>query len=132
MAPEWDSLRVRRINLGATTVGLAMRTSADVVELEVENSGPPLTLQFRPGLANETRVDRVEVSDGSHPGTGAESGSAYEVSVLCPAGRTTRITLHLTRRDATGDGCPREAQVRKRVCLTVMMDFVHRVLTGVP
>jgi glycogen debranching enzyme len=114
MPPEWDSLRVRRINFGATTIGLAMRTSADVVELEVENSGPPLTLQFRPGLANETRVDRVEVSDGSHPGTGAESGSAYEVRVLCPAGRTTRITLHLTRRtrgrsSATGAG--KEASV---------------------
>ena len=75
-----------------------MRTSADIVELEVENSGPPLTVQFRPGLASETRVDRVEVSDGSHPHTGAESGDAYEVRVLCPAGRTTRITLHLTRR----------------------------------
>ena len=96
--PEWNSLRVRRINLGATTVGLTMRSTRDVVELEVANSGPPLTLQFRPGLANETRVDRVEVRDGSHLSTGGESGEAYEVSVLCAAGRTTRITLHLTRR----------------------------------
>ena len=107
--PEWDSLRVRRINFGATTVSLAMRSSRDVVELEVENSGPPLTLQFRPRLADETRVDRVEVSDGSHLRTGGDSGGAYEVSVLCAAGRTTRITLHLTRRtgarpSATGAG----------------------------
>jgi glycogen debranching enzyme len=96
--PEWASLRVRRINLGATTVGLAMRTSPDIIELEVENSGPPLTLQFRPGLANGARVARVEVSGGSHPRTGAESGDAYEVRVLCPAVSRTRITLHLTRR----------------------------------
>ena len=96
--PEWDSLRVRRINFGATTVGLTMITSPDVVELEVENSGQPLTLQFRPGLANGTRVARVEVSDGSHPRPGTASGDAYEVSVLCPAVRTTRITLHLTPR----------------------------------
>ena len=110
--PEWDSLRVRRINLGAATVGLGLRTSPDLMELEVENSGPALTLQFRPGLANGTRVDRVEVSDGSHPRTGAESGDAYEVSVLCPAGRTTRITLHLTRRN--GDGRSRQAPTPSR------------------
>jgi glycogen debranching enzyme len=98
LPPDWDSLRVRRINFGATTVGLTMTTSPDVVELEVENSGPPLTLQFRPALANGTRVDRAEISDGSHPRPGAESSDAYEISVLCPAVHTTRITLHLAPR----------------------------------
>jgi hypothetical protein len=96
--PEWASLRVRRINFGATTVGLTMRTSPDVVELEVENSGPPLTLQFRPALANDTRVARVETSDGSRAHTGAETSDAYEISVRCPAVHTTRITLHLAPR----------------------------------
>ena len=98
LPPEWNSLRVRRISLGAASVGLGLTTSPDVVELDVENSGPPLTLQFRPDLAGGTRVDQAEVSDGSLLGSGAESGDAYEVRVLCPASRTTRITLHLTRR----------------------------------
>ena len=95
---EWDSLRVRRISLGGATVGLAMRTSRNVVELEVENSGPLLTLQFRPDLPGGSRVDRVEMSDGSLSRAGAEGGDAYEVSVACEAGRTTRITLHLARQ----------------------------------
>jgi hypothetical protein len=97
MPPEWDSLHVRRINLDATLVSLAMRTSPDHVELDVDNSGPPLTLQFRPSLTNGTRVDRVELSDGSRPRTGMVGEAAYEIAVLCPARRTTRITLRLTR-----------------------------------
>ena len=97
MPPGWDSVRVRGINLGATNVGLAMRMSPDAVELDVENLGPPLTLQFRPGLPNGTRVDRVEMSDGSRSRVGAERGDGYEIGVLCPAGRTTRIRLYLTR-----------------------------------
>ncbi len=98
LPPEWDNLRVRRIKLGATTVGLVLRTSPDAVDLEVDNTGPPLTLQFRPGLVGGTRVDRVEVSDGSHSHANAENAGAYEVSVLCAARGTTRIRLHLTRR----------------------------------
>jgi hypothetical protein len=98
LPPEWDHLRVRGITLGAKNVGLVMKTSPDVVELEVENLGPPLTLQFRPGLAEGTRVDRVETSPGSRIRTGAERGDAYEISVLCAAGRTTRIRLSLTHR----------------------------------
>jgi hypothetical protein len=95
MPPEWNSLRVRRINLGGAHVGLAMKTSPDLVELEVDNSGPALTLQFRPGLAKGTRVDRVEVSDGSRPHAGAGGADGFEIGMLCPARRTTRITLHL-------------------------------------
>lgn len=42
---------------GADT--LAMRASPDVVELDVENLGPPLTLQFRPNLADGFDDDRA-------------------------------------------------------------------------
>ena len=97
LPPEWDRLRVRRLNLGGTNVALALRTSPTVVELEVENSGPAFTLQFRPGLESGTRVERADVSDGARPRVGAQSGDAYAIDVFCPAGRTSRITLHLTR-----------------------------------
>ena len=94
---EWDSLRVRRINLGGTDVGLALKASPEGVELEVDNPGPALTLTFRPGLASGTRVRAVEVSDGSRARAGAPSGGEYEVEVLCPPGRTVRVSLRLTR-----------------------------------
>jgi glycogen debranching enzyme len=101
LPPEWASLRVRRIHLGAAMVSLAMTRSAEVVELELENPGPAVTLQFRPGLAIGVQVARVEVSDGTHPRTSAQSGGAYEVTLPCPAMSTTRITLHLTRPTAS-------------------------------
>lgn len=97
LPPEWASLRVQRINFGATTASLAMRTSTDVVELDVENLGPALTLQFRPNLADGTRVVSVEVNNALHPQAGTGT-SDTEVSVLCPARSTTRITLRLGRR----------------------------------
>ena len=97
--PEWSTLRVQRINVGATTVGLAMTTSPDVVELDVENEGPALTIQFRPNLADRMRVAGVEVNNGAHQRSGAQA-SDTEVNVLCPAASTTRITLRLARRTA--------------------------------
>lgn len=95
---EWDRLRVRRINLAGTDVGLSLRTSPDVVTLDVENAGPALTLTFRPDLASGTRVVRAVVRGGSRSRVGAPSGGGgYEIEVLCPARGTSRITLHLTR-----------------------------------
>jgi glycogen debranching enzyme len=96
LPPEWNRLRVRRINLGGTDVGLTVRTSPDVVELEIENAGPAATLTFRPALARGTRVRTAEVGDGARPLLGAPGGP-YEVTVACPAARSTRVTLHLTR-----------------------------------
>ena len=93
---EWTSLRVRHINFGATTVGLAMRSSAEVVELDVENSGPALTLRFRPGLAEGMHVASVEVDNMQRPQAGGGRLGA-EVIVPCPAAGTTRITLRLAR-----------------------------------
>jgi hypothetical protein len=66
------------------------------MDLEVENSGPPMTLTFRPPLANGVRVRAAEVSDGARLLAGAASRrGAYEVSVVCPAGRTSRVRLYL-------------------------------------
>ena len=94
---EWDRLRVRRINLGGTDVGLTLRTSPDVVTLDVENAGPAFTLTFGPALASGTRVVRADVTGGSRSRIGAPSGGGYEIEVLCPAHSTSRITLHLSR-----------------------------------
>ena len=96
---EWRTLRVERINVGATKVGLSMRTSADVVQLDVENPGAALTIQFRPNVGDGMRVSGMDVNGGLRPRIGAQA-SDTEVSVLCPATGTTRITLHLARRTA--------------------------------
>jgi hypothetical protein len=98
-APDWDSVRLRRINLGGADVGLALRMSPDVIELEVENSGPAMTLNFRPPLRSGARVRAVEVSEGGRLLAGAESGGGvYEVTVACSAGSTSRVRLYLRRR----------------------------------
>ena len=96
LPPEWDSLRVRRINLGGTDMGLDLRTSQDVVELDIENAGPAFTLTFRPALAPGTTVRAAEVSDRSQPLGSTPRGGAYELTIVCPSARTTRVTLHLS------------------------------------
>ena len=93
---EWNRLAVRRIDIGGTDVGLTLRTSADVVELTVENSGPSLTLTFDPALAAGDRIGAVELSEGARRPADAQQG-AHGVIVACPPGRTTQVTLRLTR-----------------------------------
>jgi glycogen debranching enzyme len=92
----WDRVRVRRVNLAGSEVGLALRASTDVVTLDVENAGPAFTLRFSPDLASGARVQRVDVSGGGRA-RAAGSGGAYELVVDCPARRTTRVTLRLVR-----------------------------------
>jgi hypothetical protein len=85
---DWDSLSVRHIHIGGAEVSLALSTTPERVQLEIENSGPALTLDFRPPLPSGMHVsavhtsagDRVEVNDQIH--------------MLCPTGRT-QIRLHL-------------------------------------
>jgi hypothetical protein len=104
---------VRRVDVGGTDLGLAVRMASDVVELEVENAGPAVTLTFRPALAPGSRVRTAEVSDGTRPRVGrprvgrprvgrprvgALRGGPYELTVVCPAARTTRVTLRLRRQ----------------------------------
>jgi hypothetical protein len=105
---EWERVRVRRVNVGGTDLDLAVRMASDVVELEVENAGPAVTLTFRPALAPGSRVRTAEVSDGTRPlvgrprvgrpRVGALRGGPYELTVVCPAARTTRVTLRLRRQ----------------------------------
>jgi glycogen debranching enzyme len=94
---EWDSLRVRRIDLGGSDVGLALRTSPEVVELEIDNSGPAMTLTFQPALPTGARVRGVEVSEGARVVASREGAGALEVAVRCPAHRASRVVLRVTR-----------------------------------
>jgi len=95
---DWDSLHVRRINLGGSDVRLTMRTSTDAVVLDVENAGPALTLTFVPALVRSARVRAAEASGGARAVVGAARDGAPEVTVVCPAARPTRVTLRLTAR----------------------------------
>jgi len=52
---EWDTIRVRQIRVGGENVALTMRRSPEQIELEIENSGAPLTLTFRPELEHGAR-----------------------------------------------------------------------------
>jgi len=70
---EWDGVRIHRVDIGGAEVALTMRTSASAIELTVDNSGPPITVAFRPSLTKE------------------------QARVRCPARQTTRITLRRSR-----------------------------------
>jgi len=96
LAVDWDHLVVRRINVGGTDVGLTLQASTNLVELAVENSGPLLTLTFKPELATGTRVGAVELTEGARR-IGDVGKGADGVTIACPADRTTRVTLRLTR-----------------------------------
>jgi glycogen debranching enzyme len=95
LPPEWDSVRVRRLSLGGTDIGLGLRTSPDVVELEIENAGPVAWLTFRPALAPGVVLRGAEVRNRNFAGT--PRTGPYEITVVCPPGRTTHLTLHLGR-----------------------------------
>jgi hypothetical protein len=88
---DWDSLRVRHIALAGTELGLALRTSSDRVELEIENPGPAMTLTFRPPLQSGVHVRSADPSDGVR----LTSAVTDEIHVICPANRTGRVVLQL-------------------------------------
>ena len=90
MPAEWDRVRVRRLVVGGSALGLTLRTSADVVELEIENAGPAVSLTFLPALRVGARIGAAEMSDRSRTVVGPS-----QVTVVCPEGRTSRLTLRL-------------------------------------
>jgi len=89
--PDWDAIRVRHVALAGAEVNLLMRVSADRAELEIENSGPEMTVTFRPPLQDGVHVTSTVPGDGVRL-TGAV---ADEIQVICPAHRTSRIVLQL-------------------------------------
>ena len=92
---EWQTLRVRRIQLGGASVNLALRISPDRVELEIENAGPEMTVAFLPPLPSGVHVRFVVPSEGVRLTSGARGGLADEIRAICPSSRTSRITLQL-------------------------------------
>lgn len=95
LPPEWDTLRVRHIELGGAAVDLALRISPNRMELEIERSGPAMTLVFRPPLPDGAQVKSVVVSAGAKVIGGGQSAGADEIQLLCPAHRTSRMVLQL-------------------------------------
>jgi glycogen debranching enzyme len=95
LPPEWDTLRVRRIDLGGAAVDLALRTSPDRMELAIENSGPAMTLVFRPPLPSGVQVTSVDVNAGARLLGGGPGQVPEEIHVLCPGHRASRMTLQL-------------------------------------
>ena len=74
-----------------------MTTTPDSVVLDVENSGPSVTVRFRPDATDGRRVDRVAVNDGAPDRRRMVSETTDAIDVVCAARRTTRITAYFTR-----------------------------------
>lgn len=91
LPPEWDTIRVRHVALAGANVNLGLRISPHRLELEIENSGPAMTLTFQPPLPSGVRVASAVSSTGARVAT-----SADEVEASCPAHSTSRIVLELT------------------------------------
>ena len=91
---EWDELRVDRIALGGARVNLGLRSSPKMVELEVENAGRAMTLTFRPPLPSGVHVGSLSLSDGVRL-VGGTNAIGDEIEVICPAQRTSRISVQL-------------------------------------
>lgn len=94
----WDTLRVRHLDLAGARVDLALRMSREVLELDIENSGPAMTLAFRAPLDTGTRVRSVDVSEGVRITSETREQLAGAVSIVCPAHRTSRLTLRLAKQ----------------------------------
>lgn len=73
--PEWDTVRVSHIDLAGADVGLTFRRSGDVAYLDIENSGPAMTLAFSPHSAER-------------------HASGGDVIIHCAAQRICHASLH--------------------------------------
>jgi glycogen debranching enzyme len=95
LAPAWDMLRVRHIELTGGNVNLGVRVAAERMELEVENPGPAMTLAFRPPLSSGVHMSSVVLSTGVRLTSGAKGASGDDINVIFPPHRTSRIALQL-------------------------------------
>lgn len=95
LPPDWDMLHVRRIALGGAKINLGLRTTPGQEELEIENSGTAMTVAFRPPLPSGVHVKAVSLSAGARLVGGATTAAADEIQIICPAHRTTRVSLQL-------------------------------------
>jgi glycogen debranching enzyme len=96
--PEgWETVRVQRLSLAGARVDLALQMSREVLQLDIDNAGPPMTLTFGAPLDAGVRVMSADVSEGARLTSGASDQLARAVSIFCPAHRTSRLTLRLAR-----------------------------------
>jgi glycogen debranching enzyme len=95
LAPDWDAVRVRHIAVAGAEVNLAVRVEPQRIELEVENPGSAVTLTFRPPLPSGVHVSSVVLSTGVRLTSSAKGTTADEITIICPAHRTSRIVLQL-------------------------------------
>ena len=87
LPPDWRDVRVDRIRLAGSDVGLSLRTTADSIELECRNAGGTAKLGFVPFLPTGRRARAVQ---------GAREKNSGEFTVTCAPARTTRATLLLS------------------------------------
>lgn len=50
LPPEWDYVNVDRVRVGESVLNLRLKRSQDHIELAVENSGPTVSIDFRPEI----------------------------------------------------------------------------------
>lgn len=50
LPPEWDSLNLKNLRVGESVLNLQIRRSQGSVEMSVENSGPAVSIDFRPEI----------------------------------------------------------------------------------
>ena len=94
--PEWNAIGVRHINLAGGDVSLALRSSPNQVELEVENSGPAMAFTFRPSLQSGAHVGSVALSGGARS-LDVKVDIPDEINIICVERSTSRIVLQLVQ-----------------------------------
>ena len=91
---EWDTLRVQRINVAGADVSLALARSRDVVQLDIENPGLPMTLAFSMPSTGP-RVRRVDATGGARLTSASIPVPGSDVVVHCASRDTCRVALRL-------------------------------------
>ncbi|HEY2853896.1 MAG TPA: hypothetical protein VGJ18_13670 [Gemmatimonadaceae bacterium] len=91
---DWDSVRVRHIALAGVDVNLALRRSRNLLQLDLENSGPSLTLAFSPP-PTAGQVKRVEVGGGARLMSMPASSRDGDLIVMCLSRGACHVSLHL-------------------------------------
>lgn len=110
LPPEWDYVNVNNIRLGESRLKLQLTRSTDGLELAVENSGPPISIEFRPELpmgaveVNES-VQR-EQSKPSRLHAGVEHDAQDEHAVTAFTAENGSTSCHIRFRDGVQVSVP--------------------------
>lgn len=100
LPPEWGYVNVDNIRVGESILNMHVRRSQDSIELTAENNGPPISIEFAPGVpigasAVSANVEAAKEKPSSLHSSMKRDGQDEIVTTMFMAGKgTTRCRIN--------------------------------------